>query len=188
MEVIKYKSYDEYKNIQESTNKRKINWVFAKEENIKLICDYLKENIPNIKYGICHGTRNGKEQEWFIKYLNNCDVFGTEISTTAVIYPNTIKWDFHEADPTWIGSFDFIYSNSLDHSYKPEECLDTWMSCLKPNGICVLEWDKSHNLKNQLSDPFSASFDEYIVMINKKYKIKQILNGILKRKLIFITK
>jgi hypothetical protein len=85
-----------------------------------------------------------------------------------------------------MGWFDFVYSNSLDHSYKPEECLDIWMSSIKPTGICILEWDKSHNLPNQVSDPFSASFEEYIVMISKKYKIKEIIPGVLKRKIIII--
>jgi hypothetical protein len=186
MKIRKYKNYEEYKQIQINTNIRKQERIFCKEENIKIICDYLKSNINKIKFGLCHGTRNGKEQEWFMKYLENCNVIGTEISPTAKNYPNTIQWDFHNVKPEWIGKFDFIYSNSLDHSYKPEECLDTWMSCLKPNGFCVLEWDKSHNLPNQVSDTFSASFEEYIVMISKKYKIKQIIDGILKRKLIVI--
>lgn len=38
-----------------------------------------------------------------------------------------------------IDATDFVYSNSFDHSYDPEKCLNAWMSCLKKGGICILE-------------------------------------------------
>ena len=78
--------------------------------------------IDTVEFGICHGTRRGKEQEWFRKYLG-CGVIGTEISDTVEQFPHTIEWDFHETKAEWINSADFIYSNSLDHSYDPKKCL-----------------------------------------------------------------
>ncbi|MBK6621188.1 MAG: hypothetical protein IPG32_10020 [Saprospirales bacterium] len=50
----------------------------------------------------------------------NCEVIGTEISDSASKFSHTIEWDFHEVKPEWIGRADFIYSNSFDHSYDPE--------------------------------------------------------------------
>lgn len=188
MNLYRYKNYKEYKDIQISTNTVKLNRVFVNKENIGLISDYITRNIKNPKFGICHGTRRGVEQQYFIEFLENIEIIGTEISPSAKEFPNTIEWDFHNVKQEWINNVDFIYSNSLDHSYKPQECLDNWMSCLNKNGLLFLEWDKSHNLPNQISDPFSASFDEYIVMINKKYKIKEIIQGKLNRKIIVVSK
>jgi SAM-dependent methyltransferase len=148
--------YQRYKEIQTKGNKIKINNVWVLEENVKYISEIITRIIGQPTFGICHGTRNGKEQEWFSKYLN-CMVIGTEISDTAEQYPNTIQWDFHDTKPEWINSVDFIYSNSFDHSYDPERCLNTWISCLKPGGICILEHSRYHTPKSANSlDPFGA--------------------------------
>jgi len=111
--------YNKYKKIQIEGNKAKLDEVFEIENNIKMISSYLKNNLSEINFGICHGTRRGKEQEWFRKYLNT-NIIGTEISHTATQFPHTIQWDFHEIKDEWVDSVDFIYSNSLDHSYDPE--------------------------------------------------------------------
>ena len=148
--------YDQYHRIQTDGNKQKIEWVWAVEENIAFLADYIKCVIGVPKFGICHGTRRGKEQEWFRKYLV-CKVIGTEISATAVQFPHTIQWDFHETKPEWIDAIDFIYSNSFDHSYDPQKCLNAWMSCVKKGGLCILEHssDNSPAVTSAL-DPFRA--------------------------------
>ena len=148
--------YDKYRRIQEAGNKQKINFIWVIEENIAFLSEYIKSTIGSPRFGICHGTRRGKEQEWFRKYLG-CDVIGTEISDTAESFPNTIRWDFHEVKPEWVNSVDFIYSNSFDHSYDPEKCLNAWMSCLRKGGICILEHSSLHEVQgaNEL-DPFGA--------------------------------
>ncbi len=103
-----------------------------------LIADYIKINVPDLKFGLCHGTRTGDEQEYFRQFLG-IDVLGTEISHTATEFPNTIEWDFHEAKEEWIGNVCFIFSNSLDHSYDPVACLQTWMKCIKPGGNIFIQ-------------------------------------------------
>lgn len=167
MEIHKYKDYEEYKKIQVDCNKIKIgiNRVWAREENIKIAAEELKVALDKIELGICHGTRMGNEQKWFSEFLN-CEVIGTELSPTATDFPNTIQWDFHDTKAEWINNVDFIYSNSLDHSCRPKECLDTWMSCLRQGGVCILEWDESHNVLTQ-TDPFAASLSEYEDMVSK---------------------
>ncbi len=85
-----------------------------------------------------------------------CEVLGTEIADTALEFPHTLQWDMHEVKPEWRGSVDFIYSNSLDHSYDPRLCLNAWMGCLKPGGICVIEHSPQHEKSTEL-DPFGAS-------------------------------
>lgn len=160
MNLIKYKNYDEYKKFQIKTNKRKIDRVFAKEEIIEQICYYLSTHLGVISQGLCHGTRRGKEQEWFSKYLR-CEILGTEISPTAKDFPNTLEWDFNKEREDWSGKWYFVYSNSLDHSPNPIKTLKVWKNQLIPSGYLILEWTKAHNLSNQKSDPFSANVEEY---------------------------
>lgn len=146
--------YEKYKQIQIAGNQHKIDNVWVLEENVAFLADYITKTIGKVEFGLCHGTRRGKEQEWFRKYLG-CDVIGTEISDTAEQFPNTIQWDFHEVKPEWIDAVDFIYSNSFDHSYDPKECLRSWMRCIRKNGICIIEHTPEHESATEL-DPFGA--------------------------------
>ncbi len=148
--------YETYKAVQTAGNHRKIDWVFAVEQNIDVACDYLRRKLDRIEFGICHGTRRGLEQKWFAERLG-CEVIGTEISDTATQFPNTVQWDFHEPNPTWVGKADFVYSNSFDHSYDPEAALNTWMSSLRPGGVCLLEHSDTHDEGTVTElDPFGA--------------------------------
>jgi len=175
--LYKYKNYGEYKEIQIEGNTEgiKSNRCWATENNIKFLSDFLKKEIPNLKFGICHGTRQGKEQEWFSKYLG-IPVIGTEISPTAAAFPNTIQWDFQDVKDEWINGVDFIYSNSFDHSYNPETCLDAWMKCITENGVVILEWTPAHVEYNEL-DPFGATLKDYRKLVSKKYNLVKILKS-----------
>lgn len=173
--------YDAYRRIQEEGNKRKIDQVWVIEANIKLLSEYLAANLNPLQFGICHGTRRGNEQLWFRKYLG-CEVIGTEISETAKDFPHTVQWDFHESNPEWTGKTDFIYSNSFDHSYAPESCLDTWMNTLRSGGLCILEHTNLHAPEgaNEL-DPFGAELEIMPFLITKwakgKYFIREIIEA-----------
>lgn len=177
-------NYEKYRMIQENGNKRKINSIWVIEENIVFLSDYIKNIIQSPKFGICHGTRRGKEQEWFSKYLG-CEVIGTEISDTAKSFPCTIQWDFHEVKSEWINRVDFIYSNSFDHSYDPEKCLNSWISCLNNKGLCIIEHSSLHSPYGASElDPFGASITimPYLITLwgNGNYFVRQILQAPLK--------
>lgn len=170
--------YGSYVKAQTEGNKKKIQNVWVYEENIEYISRYIRKKVNPVRFGLCHGTRRGKEQEWFKKYLG-CDVIGTEISDTAEQFPDTIQWDFHETKPEWIGAVDFIYSNSLDHSYDPKKCLAAWMSCLGPTGICIIEHSSQDEVSTSL-DPFGAhvSVVPYLVLdwSEGAYSVREILD------------
>jgi hypothetical protein len=187
-------NYEIYRSIQECGNKETIKSIGVIEENFIFLSEYLEKRIPNIKFGICHGTRRGKEQEWFRKYLS-CEVIGTEISETATEFPNTIRWDYHDVKPEWIDSVDFIYSNSFDHSYDPEKCLLSWMSCIRDGGFCIIE----HSSMNEPSGasvlaPFGANILIVPYLITKwgrgEFVVREILDAPVKSnkvdKLIFL--
>jgi hypothetical protein len=146
--------YERYRQVQSTGNKEKIGQVWVMEENIAFLSEYIAKHLGRVQFGLCHGTRQGKEQAWFKKYLN-CEIVGTEISDTADQFPDTIQWDFHEVKPEWIGAVDFVYSNSFDHSYDPEKCLKAWMSCVKVGGLCILEHSDASAQATEL-DPFGA--------------------------------
>ena len=171
--------YEKYRQIQTEGNKRKIDRVWAREENIDFLARYITERIGTPKFGICHGTRRGLEQAWFAARLN-CKVIGTEISDTAEQFPNTIQWDFHEIKPEWMGAVDFIYSNAFDHSYDPEKYLNAWMTCVRPGGVCVIEHSSGHGPSGTSSlDPFGADIVQmpYLITIwgRGAYGVREII-------------
>ena len=171
--------YEKYKRIQIKGNRKKLDKVWVREENVFYVSNYIRSTLGNIDFGICHGTRRGKEQEWFRKYLH-CKVVGTEISDTAEDFPFTIQWDFHDTKSEWIDSVDFIYSNAFDHSYDPEKCLITWMSCVREGGICILEHTSGHELATKL-DPFGTHISQMPHLIKAwgkgRYMIRETLTS-----------
>lgn len=171
--------YERYREVQTAGNKRKLDKVFAVEENIAFLAEWLRARMTP-QFGLCHGTRRGKEQEWFRKHLG-CEVIGTEISDTATQFPHTIQWDFHEVKPEWVDAVDFIYSNSLDHSYDPKKALDAWMRCVRPGGgVCLLEHTSRHEHATEL-DPFGAGIDEMPGLIaawgEGRYRVSDVLDA-----------
>jgi len=176
MPVYKYKNYEEYKNVQIEGNKRKLNFCWAVKDDIGLLSKYIQREVPDLKFGICHGTRQGMEQMWFREFLG-VDVIGTEISPTANKFSHTIQWDFHNVKPEWIDAVDFIYSNSFDHSYKPKECVDAWMSCVKKAGVCIIEWSKGHIPVTKL-DPYGGNLDQFRNLFSANHRVKEIIPAI----------
>jgi hypothetical protein len=162
----RYADHEEYRRIQNAGNARKIDKVWAKRANIEHLARYVRlRGAPT--FGICHGTRRGLEQGWFSEALG-CHVIGTEIADSATQFPNTIQWDFHDAKPEWIEAADFIYSNSFDHSLDPEGCLKTWMSCIKPGGVCLIEHSDLHGPSGASElDPFGIELPEFLLAITR---------------------
>jgi hypothetical protein len=173
--------YEKYRKTQQDGNLKKIELTWVIEGNIKFLSDYLTEFNDPTSFGICHGTRRGNEQKWFRQYLS-CEVIGTEISDSASQFPNTIQWDFHQANPEWEGKADFIYSNSFDHSYDPEACLNTWIDSLRIGGLCILEHSNLHAPEgaNEL-DPFGAEIELMPFLITKwtkgRFFVREILDA-----------
>jgi SAM-dependent methyltransferase len=147
-------SYEAYRAAQVAANRRKLDKVWAQPENIAFLADHVRRHVAQPRFGLCHGTRRGLEQQWFREALG-CEVIGTEISETASQFPHTIQWDFHDVKPEWEGAADFVYSNSFDHSYDPEACLRAWMRCVRPGGSCIIEHSHEDGYAKE-SDPFGA--------------------------------
>jgi len=167
VKIYKYKNYDEYKETQIFYNKKKIEHVWADEKTLDKISEFLLENIStSIVKGICHGSRNGFEQNFFNKKKDRFHVIGTDISDTAKNYKDSVTHDFHEEKKEWLNNFDFVYSNSLDQSFDPRKALQAWLNQLKKNGFIIIEHTDQHGvIASGKMDPFGveANFFPYLL-------------------------
>ena len=167
VKIYKYKNYDEYKETQIFYNKKKIEHVWADEKTLEKISEFLLENISTgIIKGICHGSRNGFEQNFFNKKKDRFHVIGTDISDTAKNYKDSVTHDFHEEKKEWLNNFDFVYSNSLDQSFDPRKALQAWLNQLKKNGFIIIEHTDQHGvIASGKMDPFGveANFFPYLL-------------------------
>ena len=85
------------------------------------------------------------------------NAIGTDISETAEKFEFSVQWDFHDINQEWIGKHKFIYSNSLDQSWKPKHALEVWLSQLSKDGILFIEHTKSHGPEAASKmDPFGV--------------------------------
>ena len=167
VKIHKYKDYKEYRDTQIFFNKKKITNVWADEKTLNQIIIFLEKNINNNKIkGICHGSRNGFEQNYFNKYNEEFDVLGTDISETAKDYKNSYIHDFHDVKKEWINNFDFVYSNSLEQSFDPKKALSVWLNQIKDNGFVFIEHSDQHGvISSGRMDPFGveANFFPYLL-------------------------
>ncbi|WP_294606327.1 class I SAM-dependent methyltransferase [Roseovarius sp.] len=143
--LYQYPDYETYKEIQQEGNRRKIDWQFVPQSHIALCAKFVEDTVGPVRFGLCHGTRSGAEQSWFSEALSGKpEVLGTEISDTAKDFPNTVQWDFHDANPDWKGKADFVYSNSWDHAFEPLRAFSSWLESLRPGGVMLLDHTAGH--------------------------------------------
>ena len=179
--LLSFADYETYRRVQQEGNERKLHLVYARERDIAHLARYAQQRIGNVRAVLCHGTRNGAEIKWFKANLSgSATVLGTDISSTASRFPDTIQWDFHEMKPEWAGRWNVVYSNSWDHAYDPKRAYQNWMLSLAPRGLLFLEHSKNHEpwAVNQL-DPFGATLNGLIRFIKgiggDRYQVVDVL-------------
>lgn len=160
MRIHKYESYASYVQAQEEANRVKITHVWVAKQTIEKIARDYGRSPSSI---LCHGTRNGKELSYFSSLYPKATVVGTEISETAENFANTVRWDFHKERSSWVGAFDIVYSNSLDHSIDPSTALGTWARQLSPQGKLYIEYSFSPaDNKSSAWDPLEINEEELL--------------------------
>ena len=147
--------YEQYRKIQIAHNKRKLDKVWADENTLSVIEDDLRAHGIGAT-GICHGARNGFEVKWFQNRLSG-QIIGTDISETALQFPNMHVWDYHDANPDWENRFEFVYTNSLDQAINPAQALNAWSKQIVPHGRIYVEHTMAHSTSGAGEmDPFGA--------------------------------
>lgn len=156
--LYRYSSYEEYRQVQIYHNLRKLKRVWADPQTLDLLADELIARLGSGPLrGLCHGTRNGFEQNHLNAQHPGWAVTGTDISPSAADFLNSVVWDFHDERAEWLGAFDFVYSNSLDQSWQPRVALETWLGQVRPGGVVVIEHsDEQSPLAAGEMDPFGV--------------------------------
>lgn len=162
MKIHQYNSYEDYVAAQIEANIRKLNNIWVEKKTIQDI----KQRQPLANTILCHGTRNAAEQKYFQEYYPTAEIIGTEISHTADQFPMTVQWDFHNVKQNWIGKFDIVYSNAIDHSYDPTKLLTTWRDQLSDEGNLYIEHGYSEQDNySRPSDPLEIHDEEIKYLI-----------------------
>jgi len=183
-------SYCEYVMAQRSkTDKYLVNesndYHWAPQQDIYFLGEHMKQilHLPfSNRFALVHGSRHGFEQLWFREVLPEVEVFGTEISPFAKA-PFTIIMDFHEVKPEWHGRADFVYSNTLDHSYNATFAIQQWMKEVATEGFLILEHTKMHTktyqAPNSNVDIFGATLEGYQKLIKEagNYEVAELLES-----------
>jgi hypothetical protein len=189
MKQYVFEDYNEYIKAQiEKTNR--CNDIWVKPSELKIIANHIKKYIPNAKRGICHGVRTGYESQELSRLLG-IEVLGTDLLGSEGVIP----WDFHDLNPNWINSFDFVYSNALDHAFNADKCLFNWMRSLKSDGLCFIHWeDENSSLGKDFNqaDCFVMTNSEMHQYLSSKYIVSTlpclIDNKISKDRVIFVLR
>lgn len=168
MVLHQYPSYETYVEVQTAGNRAKLKRQFVKKSHVAALAEHLRATLGTVGFGLCHGTRAGREQRWFRKHLPGAEVIGTEISDTATEFPHTVQWDFHAENPDWVGRADFVYSNSWDHAFDPERAFTTWIRQLRPGGRLLLDYTagQAPHAANAL-DPFGIELQPLEAMLKR---------------------
>ena len=159
---FEHKNYAGYVEEQILRNEAKAERLWMNKPEAKAITGIVKNACAKPKFGICHGSRNGKEVELLLEYIRGCEIIGTDIAPSADKIEHMTCQDFHHPRKEWIGKADFVYSNALDHALSPVIALGTWMDQLAPGGVLIIEWTTAHGPRAVNSaDCFGAYLYEY---------------------------
>jgi hypothetical protein len=171
MKLTDFKSYERYRDIQKKSDRRKSRRPGVKRHEVKKISNWLKE-VGSVKFAICHGARYGHEIDWFKQHFEQADIVGTDLFPKE--HSKVLEWDFHKQRDEWIGRADFVYSNSLDHSYDPVACLAVWFDQLKDTGRMFLLWHPCQ-IGTHRGDCFGAHFHEYVELLSDVGRVEDVL-------------
>jgi len=167
MQLKSFKDQKQYEKSQLRANRKKSSRTSVSPLEVRKIVDYLLEQRSNVR-GLCHGVKEGRElilfEEEFKQRFANADVVGTDLFEQSNL--KVVVHDFHKVRSKWLGAFDFVYTNAMDHAHDPFECVRVWLDQLNENGLLFVQWSFSHIELNR-GDCFGATLYEYICLLNK---------------------
>lgn len=176
MKLISFDSYEQYVEVQRQTDihkgihgrrRRGSPRSCASQDELQKAADWMKARSKQINRGICHGARHGWEVAWLREMLPGADIVGTDLFVKEDAEVPCIQWDFHDRDPDWVSTMDFVYSNAIDHSFDPDKAMDVWTEQLKPGGNLILLWVPPC-VRARGGDCFGAHLHEYGELIEAR--------------------
>lgn len=143
----KHGAGDRYVKVQKAASQAKYNLSWAKKENCAKIVHILEASGERVRSMICHGVRNGSELGFF-REAGVPELMGTDlyVPTGSEAHIDVVEHDFSKPEPKWVEMFQYVYSNSLDHSLDPISTLLVWSEQIEASGSILLELDVTHGV------------------------------------------
>lgn len=163
MQLLRFNSEKEYLLAQECARKRKRVRPAHSQVEFARIKQWIESNRSSTWTTtpinvMCHGAYYGWEVDNMKAQFPHASVIGTDLDPH---HADVVCHDFRIAVPEWIGRYDIIYSNSLDHADNPNTCLAVWLNQLSANGVMYIQWNvKDRTVRG--GDCFGAELHEYI--------------------------
>lgn len=173
MELLSFANYRRYCAVQAKTQKRRTARPGYEWREIMAIARHTtRRRRRGVRRAMCHGARLGGEVDAFRKALPKAKVYGTDL--VHRVADKVYRHDFHVQDRLWIGRFDLVYCNSLDHSHAPHIALMVWLAQLAPRGRLYVQWTPWH-MTAAGGDCFGAALHEYVSMLNHLGRVEDVL-------------
>jgi len=191
-----FDSYDDYIEAQIRLTRRKLAKpnarCFTTVGTVRTIAGHYSglDSSPQSVRGLCHGVRRGEEVKLFGRWIPGAWI-GTEITPELCDGVVIVHEDFSIPRPEWLGQFDVIYSNSLDHSPEPRMTVRAWLSCLSPRGRLYVEWTPWHarlGRNGWTADCFAAGEEEYAKLLDSAGRLETRLSVTGEPRTIFVAK
>ena len=177
-----YQTYLDHQKVKSLNPKRIETWFKEWEPKVKMFTKHFQRNkkyLGKKALGIC--ARTGQE----IEAMNNLgmDAIGIDI----VPYPPlVIKGDAHDL-PFPDNTFDFVFSNSLDHSIYPEVFLKEMKRVLKVGGYGLLHLQLMGEV-DEFAENIITDTDSVIKLLNCEIVENRNINDICYNKEIVFQK
>jgi hypothetical protein len=178
----KFQDNEEYLARQRAgtKNRARHGWTTdATDAELELVSHWIHEHIPGAVAGLCHGAASGHEVDLLQEALPRCKVWGTDLSP---LREDIIEHDFHARVRKWLSRFDFVYSNSIDHSNNPQLAIRRWLEQVNQNGVLFLTWTYRHVWGETRpafplpgGDCFAASLHEYLWFCEAAGSVRDLL-------------
>lgn len=181
------KDYNVYRSVQVERSDAKWN---ARTFNEKLFFKTILTALPKMyitntgkclkpERSVFMGIRDGNEYFSFkrlqktLTEIEGSHVYGVDINPKVTkVGPNCIACDFAKLPEEYSYKFDFLYSNSLDHSYEIEKTITEWHRILKNDRFMLLQLSSiGKTCKTEVYD-----FDEEDVpkLFDKRFEVRHV--------------
>lgn len=143
-------SYEEYTRKQIGRASKKFTKSNSVVDDFKVYFktfSYVTNYVP--KVCVCMGMRSDGEYKSMkqIDKLRNSEIYGVDIvKEVEKRGKNCFCYDFNNLPKEWENKFDFVTSNSLDHSFDIEKTISEWYRVTKNNGYMLLTFSTSADI------------------------------------------
>ena len=156
-EYNKYEDYVSHQKEKTLNHQRREDWLKNREERIQMFYNHFErvKNVFNAGRALCVCARMGEEVEALRKH--GMGAIGIDL---VPYLPWVIEGDAHSI-PFEDNEFDFVFSNSFDHSIVPDVFVAEMLRVLKIDGFGVLHLQVTEDVdvyaENTITNPYDVA-------------------------------